>query len=86
MLKTVGRVDLARKIQDFLTTSKNNETDGKITDKFEYYFYQPQDQDSMTCCFRDLIWLVLAVWGVLLVFSQSKLCQCINFYSYKGKL
>ena len=61
MLKTVGRVDLARKIQDFLTTSKNNETDGKITDKFEYYFYQPQDQDSMTCCFRNLIWLVLAV-------------------------
>ena len=86
MLKTFGRVDLARKIQAFLTTSENNETDGKITDKFEYHFYQPQDQDSMKRCFSNLIWCVLVGWRVLLVFSQSKLCQCINFYSYEGKL
>jgi len=30
MLKTVGRLDLARKIQDFLTSSANSGTDGKI--------------------------------------------------------
>ena len=30
MLKTVGRVDLVRKIQSFLTTSANGETDGKM--------------------------------------------------------
>jgi len=30
MLNTVGRLDLARKIQAFLTTSANSGTDGKI--------------------------------------------------------
>ena len=30
MFETVGRRDLARKIQDFLTTSANSGTDGKI--------------------------------------------------------
>ena len=48
MLKTVGRPDLARKIQAFLKTSVKGEPDGKITEKFEYfYFYQTHDQDSM---------------------------------------
>ena len=87
MLKTVGRVDLARKIQAFLTTSEKGETDGKISEKFEYYFYQPQDQDSMKRCFRNLIWCVLVGWRALLVISQSKLCQCINLYrlyNYEG--
>ena len=42
MLKTVGRVDLARKIQAFLSTSVKREIDGKITERFEYYFHQPQ--------------------------------------------
>ena len=51
MLKTVGRVDLARKIQAFLTTSENSETDGKITEKFEHYFYQPQGQDHYETLF-----------------------------------
>ena len=41
MLKTVGRPDLARKIQAFLKTSVKGKTDGKITEKFESYFYQP---------------------------------------------
>ena len=62
MLKTVGRVDLARKTQAFLTTSEKGETDGKITEKFnnnefEYYFYQPQDQLRFyETLFRILIW------------------------------
>ena len=42
MLKTVGRMDLARKIQAFLSTSAKLEIDGKITERFEYYFHQPQ--------------------------------------------
>ena len=36
MLKTVGRPDLARKIQAFLKTSVKGEPGGKITEKFEY--------------------------------------------------
>ena len=56
MLKKVGKPDLARKIQAFLKTSVKGEIDGKITEKFDYnYFYQSQDQDSMKCCFRNLI-------------------------------
>ena len=58
MLKTVGRVDLARKIQAFLKASVNGEIDGKIAEKFDYNsFYQSQDQDSMKfdlACFRRL--------------------------------
>ena len=56
MLKTVGRVDLARKIQVFLKTSVKGEIDGKIAGKFDYnYCYKSQDQDSMKRCFRNLI-------------------------------
>ena len=59
MLNTVGRPDLARKIQAFLKTSVMGKTNNKITEKFEYYFYQPQDIDSMKRCFRNnLIWRV----------------------------
>ena len=57
MLKTVGRVDFARKTQAFLTTSEKGETDGKIIEKFEYYFYQPQNQLRFyETLFRNLIW------------------------------
>ena len=41
MLKTVGRVDLARKIQAFLTTSVKSEIDGKLRN-LNNYFYQRQ--------------------------------------------
>ena len=41
MLKTVGRVDLARKIQAFLTTSVKGEINGKLRG-LNTYFYQPQ--------------------------------------------
>ena len=45
MLKTVGRVDLARKIQAFLKASVKDEIDGKIAEKFDYnFFYQSQNQ------------------------------------------
>ena len=58
MLKTVGRVDLARKIQAFLKASVKDEIDGKIAEKFDYnFFYQSQNQDSMKfylACFRRL--------------------------------
>ena len=87
MLKTIGRVDLARKIQAFLTTSENSETDGKITEKFEHYFINRKAKITMKRFFRKLIWCVLVGWRVLLVISQSKLCQCINLCNCsEGKL
>ena len=43
MLQTVGRVDLARKIQAFVTTSVKGEIDGKLKSLNTYY--QPEDQD-----------------------------------------
>ena len=43
MLKTFGRVDLARKIQAFVTASVKGEIDGKL--KSLNTHYQPEDQD-----------------------------------------
>ena len=43
MLQTVGRVDLARKIQAFVTASVKGEIDGKL--KSLNTHYQPEDQD-----------------------------------------
>ena len=55
MLKTVGRLDLAGKIQAFLTRSANSGSAGRIR-KIEYHFNQAKDQDFMTRYFRNLIW------------------------------
>ena len=48
MLKTVGRPDLSRKIQDFLTASVKGEIGGKLR--------IPQYQDFIQPCFRNFIW------------------------------
>lgn len=48
MLKTVGRPDLARKIQAFLTASVKGEIGGKLR--------IPQYQDFIQPCFRNFIW------------------------------
>ena len=52
MLKTVGRVDLARKIQAFLKASVKDEIDGKMAEKFDYkFFYQSK---FYLACFHRL--------------------------------
>ena len=51
MLKTVGRVDLARKIQAFLKASVKDEIDGKMAEKFDYKFVY-QSKFYLACFHR----------------------------------
>ena len=53
MLKTVGRVDLTRKIQAFLTTSVKGEINTYTS------INHKREQDLMKRCFRNLIWFVV---------------------------
>ena len=85
MLKTVGRVDLARKIQAFLTTSANGEINGKLKCLKTFFYPKPQDQDFIKSCFRNLIWRVF-IGSVPLLISRLKVCQCINLHNYEEKL
>lgn len=77
MLKTVGRPDLARKIQAFLTASVKSEIDGKLR-SLNTYFYQPQYRYFIKRCFRNFIWCAFVGCRVPLLISQSKLCQGIK--------